>query len=49
VLVKAFAARDYYLRDINIFAYNYSSKPKAKPHAGSALADLFNKYKAYWD
>jgi hypothetical protein len=48
-LVKAFVARDCYLRDVNVFAYNRSSKPKAKPRAGSALADLSDEYKVYWD
>ncbi|KUL71619.1 hypothetical protein ZTR_09733, partial [Talaromyces verruculosus] len=48
-LVKAFAARDRYLKGVNAFAHNRSSKPKAKPRAGSASADLSDEYKAYWD
>jgi hypothetical protein len=46
-LVKAFAARDHYLKGVNVFTYNRSSKPKAKPRASFILVGLLDEYKAY--
>ena len=47
ILIKAFIARDYYFKDVNIFIYNYNNKFKTKLYINSILVNLSNKYKIY--